>query len=138
MRQHEVTRIAARLAGANIRRGASVAIASANSINAALIMLGITSAGYMATPLNLVAGARVMQYVLSHCKAQRLYFRPSESLSLVEEALAWLCHWLRSFCPQQKQRLIGRRAWPKTASQNFERASPDDPADSIPCANRQS
>ncbi len=56
--------VAAILAGANIRRGASVAIASANSINAALIMMGITSAGYMATPLNLVAGARVMPYVL--------------------------------------------------------------------------
>ena len=119
--------VAAILAGANIRRGASVAIASANSINAALIMLGITSAGYMATPLNLVAGARVMQYVLSHCKAEIVFCAP-ESLSLVEEALAGVAHKVEVILFTAEAEID----WPEGMAENsqpeFERASPDDPA----------
>jgi long-chain acyl-CoA synthetase len=66
----DITRdIAAILAGSGVGAGASIAIASPNSVSAALVMVGVTTAGYLATPLNLVAGSKVMRYVLKHCQA---------------------------------------------------------------------
>ena len=77
--------IAAILAGSGVGAGASIAIASPNSVSAALVMAGVTMAGYLATPLNLVAGSKVMRYVLNHCQAELILCAP-ESRSLVEEA----------------------------------------------------
>ncbi len=86
--------IASIIAGAGIAKGASIAIASPNSLAAATVMVGVTTAGYLATPLNLVAGAKVMGYVLNHCKAE-LVFCAHESRALVEEAATSLTQNLR-------------------------------------------
>ncbi len=79
--------IASIIAGSGIPKGASIAIASPNSLAAACVMIGVTTAGYLATPLNLVAGAKVMGYVLNHCEAELVFCAP-ESIALVEEAAA--------------------------------------------------
>lgn len=79
--------IASIIAGSGIPKGASIAIASPNSLAAACVMIGVTTAGYLATPLNLVAGAKVMGYVLNHCEAELVFCAP-ECIALVEEAAA--------------------------------------------------
>ena len=44
-------------------------VAAPNSIWATLCFTGVAYGGYLATPLNLVAGARVLSYVLDHSEA---------------------------------------------------------------------
>ena len=55
--------IACQLDTLGLAPGASVAVAAQNSIWSTLCFTGITTGGYLATPLNLVAGARVLSYV---------------------------------------------------------------------------
>ena len=63
------TDIACRLDALGLAPGAPVAVAAQNSIWSTLCFTGITLGGYLATPLNLVAGARVLSYVLGHSGA---------------------------------------------------------------------
>ena len=62
--------IAKSLLAQGVRQGDSVAVAAPNSIGGCLAFIGIVLAGGRATPLNLVAGATVMSYVLSHSKTR--------------------------------------------------------------------
>ena len=78
--------IAARLKALGTEEGASIAIASHNSIGACLAIAGITYGGYLATPLNLVAGAKVMSYVLNHCKADVIFCAP-DNHDLIKDVL---------------------------------------------------
>ena len=64
--------IAKNLIGQGLVRGESVAVAAPNSIGGCLAFLGIVLAGGRATPMNLVAGATVMSYVLVHSKTRFL------------------------------------------------------------------
>ncbi len=68
-----------------------VAIAAPNSIWSPLCFTGVTYGGYTAMPLNLVAGARVLSYVIGHSKAS-VVMCADESKELVEEALADVSH----------------------------------------------
>ena len=78
--------IAAHLKALGTEEGASIAIASHNSIGACLAIAGITYGGYLATPLNLVAGAKVMSYVLNHCKADVVFCAP-DNHDLIKDVL---------------------------------------------------
>ena len=62
--------IACRLDAMGLADGAPVAVAAQNAIWSTLCFAGITTGGYLATPLNLVAGARVMSYVIDHSGVQ--------------------------------------------------------------------
>ena len=64
------THIAKSLVAEQVRLGESVAVAAPNSIGGCLAFLGIVMAGARATPLNLVAGATAMSYVLSHSQTR--------------------------------------------------------------------
>ncbi len=67
--------------------GAPVAVAAQNSLWSTLCFTGITAGGYLATPLNLVAGARVMSYVIEHSGA-RVILCTDDQRQLIDEALA--------------------------------------------------
>ena len=64
------THIAKYLVVQQVRLGESVAVAAPNSVGGCLAFLGIVMAGARATPLNLVAGATAMSYVLGHSQTR--------------------------------------------------------------------
>ena len=67
--------------------GAAVAVASQNCIGSCLAFVGITYGGYLATPLNLVAGAKVLSYVIGH-SGVGLILVSDDHRALIEEAVA--------------------------------------------------
>lgn len=79
--------IAAGLIKLGLKTGQSVAVASPNSIGSVLSFLGITMAGGRATPMNLVAGPKVMSYVLQHSKTALIIVEDSARDDL-EQAVA--------------------------------------------------
>lgn len=79
--------IACHLDALGLDDGAAIAVASPNSFGSTLCFTGITYGGYLATPLNLVAGAKVLSYVLDHSNAA-LVFCADECRDLIDEALA--------------------------------------------------
>ena len=81
------TDIACRLDALGLAPGAPVAVAAQNSIWSTLCFTGITLGGYLATPLNLVAGARVMAYVIAHSGAE-VILCTDDNRGLIDEALA--------------------------------------------------
>ena len=58
--------IASHLDALGLEAGAPVAVAAQNSVWSTLCFAGITTGGYLSTPLNLVSGARVLSYVIRH------------------------------------------------------------------------
>ena len=87
----ESCRIACCLDAMGLAPGAPVAVAAQNSIWSTLCFTGIVAGGYVATPLNLVAGARVLSYVLDH-SGVRVIFCTKENKTLVAEAAAGVEH----------------------------------------------
>lgn len=83
--------IACHLDALGLDGGASVAVASPNSVWSTLCFTGITSGGFLATPLNLVAGARVLSYVIGHSQA-KVILCADESRALIDEALSGVDH----------------------------------------------
>lgn len=83
--------IACQLDALGVESGDSVAVASPNSIWSTLCFIGITYGGFVATPLNLVAGARVLSYVIGHSQA-KVILCADESRALIDEALAEVEH----------------------------------------------
>ncbi len=79
--------IACSLDTLGLAEGATVAIAAPNSIWSTLCFTGITVGGYLATPLNLVAGARVLSYVIGHSKASVILCADA-CRPLIDDALA--------------------------------------------------
>ncbi|MDB3892023.1 AMP-binding protein [Alphaproteobacteria bacterium] len=79
--------IAAQLDALGLSAGAPVAVASHNCLGACLSFVGITFGGYLATPLNLVAGAKVLSYVLDHSKAE-VIICAAESRAMIDEIAA--------------------------------------------------
>ncbi|MGB2068902.1 MAG: AMP-binding protein [Candidatus Puniceispirillaceae bacterium] len=63
---HRARDIACHLDALDLPSGAPVAVAAQNSIGSCLTFAGITYGGYLATPLNLVAGVKVLSYVINH------------------------------------------------------------------------
>ena len=80
-------KIACQLDRLGLEPGAPVAVAAQNSIWSTLCFAGITTGGYLATPLNLVAGARVLSYVLGHSGAG-VVLCTDEQRDMIEEAIA--------------------------------------------------
>ena len=83
--------IACRLDALGLEPGAPIAVAAQNSIWSTLCFAGITTGGYLATPLNLVAGARVLSYVLGHSGAG-IVLCTDQQREMVEEAVAAVDH----------------------------------------------
>ena len=83
--------IACHLDDLGLESGAAVAVAAPNSIWATLCFTGITYGGHLATPLNLVAGARVLSYVIGHSKAS-VILCADQCRHLIDEALAEIEH----------------------------------------------
>ena len=79
--------IACQLDALGLAQGAPVAVAAQNSIWATMAFMGITSGGYLATPLNLVSGARVLSYVIGHSGVS-VILCTDEQRPLVDEAIA--------------------------------------------------
>ncbi|MEC8643651.1 MAG: AMP-binding protein [Pseudomonadota bacterium] len=79
--------IACHLDALGLEDGAPVAVAAQNSIWSTLCFTGITTGGYLATPLNLVAGARVMAYVIDHSGVE-VILCTDDHRGLIDEALA--------------------------------------------------
>jgi acyl-CoA synthetase (AMP-forming)/AMP-acid ligase II len=78
--------IACRLDAMGLADGAPVAVAAQNAIWSTLCFAGITTGGYLATPLNLVAGARVMSYVIDHSGVE-VILCTDDHRQLIDEAL---------------------------------------------------
>jgi acyl-CoA synthetase (AMP-forming)/AMP-acid ligase II len=83
--------IACQLDALGLEAGTSVAVASPNSVWSTLCFAGITYGGFVATPLNLVAGARVLSYVIGHSQAS-VILCADESRALIDEALSEVEH----------------------------------------------
>ena len=79
--------VAGQLKDLGAAEGSSVAFASNNSLNAVLLFLGITVAGYRATPLNLVAGKQNIAYVLGHSKTKIVFAERNYGSFIYDAAL---------------------------------------------------
>ena len=86
--------IACQLDALGLEDGAPVAVASQNAIWSALCFTGITTGGYMATPLNLVAGARVLSYVIGH-SGVAVILCTDDHREMIDEAIAAVDHEVR-------------------------------------------
>ena len=82
----QIRDIAQHIANMGLPKGSSIAIASPNSIGACLTFMGIVYGGYVALPLNLVAGAKVLGYILAHSKAA-LIFVQNDCQDMIKEAM---------------------------------------------------
>ena len=82
-----VNRISCGLDAMGLPAGAPVAIAAHNCIGAALAFAGITNGGYLATPLNLVSGAKVLAYVINHSGVE-VVLCADENRALIDSVLA--------------------------------------------------
>ncbi|MGB1792068.1 MAG: AMP-binding protein, partial [Paracoccaceae bacterium] len=82
----QIRAIAQHIANMGLPKGSSIAIASPNSIGACLTFMGIVYGGYVALPLNLVAGAKVLGYILAHSKAA-LIFVQNDCQDMIKEAM---------------------------------------------------
>lgn len=83
--------IACHLDELGLPAGAAVAVAAPNGIWSTLCFTGITYGAYLATPLNLVAGSRVLSYVIGHSKTS-VILCADECRQLIDEALADVSH----------------------------------------------
>ena len=86
-----VAEIVRYLDGLGLDAGAPIAIAAHNCIGACLSFIGVTCGGYLATPLNLVSGAKVLAYVLSHSRA-RVIICADANRALIDQVVAELDH----------------------------------------------
>lgn len=82
-----VNRVSCGLDALGLPTGAPVAIAAHNCIGAALAFTGITNGGYLATPLNLVSGAKVLAYVINHSGVE-VVLCADENRALIDAVLA--------------------------------------------------
>ena len=83
----EARDIACHLDAMGLDAGAPVAVAAQNSLGSCLSFTGITYGGYMACMLNLVAGAKVLSYVITHSEVS-LILVSDDHRALIEEAVA--------------------------------------------------
>ena len=91
------TAIAQNLIALGLEKGQSVAVAAPNSIGTVLTFLGICLAGGRATPINLVAGAKVMAYVLNHSQA-KIVIADDGNRDDIDNALKYAGHSAQCYC----------------------------------------
>jgi len=78
--------IGQRLIATGIERGSSIAIASPNSTASCLLFMAIVSSGFVAVPLNLVAGSAILAYTIEHSEA-KFIFVADDCRDLINSAL---------------------------------------------------
>ena len=84
---HEaILEIGQRLIETGIERGSSIAIASPNSTASCLLFMAIVSSGFVAVPLNLVAGSAILGYTIEHSEA-KFIFVADDCRDLINSAL---------------------------------------------------
>jgi len=71
--EETVLKIGQTLLEAGIKPGSSIAIASPNSTASCLMFMAIVSAGFVAVPLNLVAGTSILAYTIDHAEVQLIF-----------------------------------------------------------------
>ena len=71
--QGTVLKIGQTLLKSGIKPGSSIAIASPNSTASCLMFMAIVSAGFVAVPLNLVAGTSILAYTIDHAEVQLIF-----------------------------------------------------------------
>ena len=81
--------IASHLDATGLEPCAPVAVAAQNSLWSTLCFAGITVGGYLATPLNLVSGARVLSYVIRHSGVATILCS-DDNRDLIDEAITGL------------------------------------------------
>ncbi len=86
---HRARDIACHLDALDLPAGAPIAVAAQNSIGSCLTFAGITYGGYLATPLNLVAGVKVLNYVINH-SGVTVILVSDDHRALIEEAISSL------------------------------------------------
>ena len=84
---HRARDIACHLDALDLPLGAPVAVAAQNSIGSCLTFVGITYGGYLATPLNLVAGVKVLSYVINH-SGVTVILVSDDCRALIEQAVS--------------------------------------------------
>ena len=84
---HRARDIACHLDALDLPLGAPVAVAAQNSIGSCLTFAGITYGGYLATPLNLVAGVKVLSYVINH-SGVTIILVSDDYRALIEQAVS--------------------------------------------------
>ena len=84
--EETVSKIGQSLLDSGIKPGSSIAIASPNSTASCLMFMAIVSAGFVAVPLNLVAGASILAYTIDHAEVQ-LIFVAEECRELINLAI---------------------------------------------------
>jgi len=71
-------RLAAFLAARGISPGERVALFMPNGLQTARLFIGLMYAGRVVTPLNMLAQASQLEYVLAHCDARLVFVSPGE------------------------------------------------------------
>lgn len=85
---HEtIMEIGQRLIETGIERGSSIAIASPNSTASCLLFTAIVSSGFVAVPLNLVAGSAILAYTIEHSEA-KFIFVANDCRDLINSAVS--------------------------------------------------
>ena len=84
---HRARDIACHLDALDLPAGAPIGVAAQNSIGSCLTFAGITYGGYLATPLNLVAGLKVLNYVINH-SGVTVILVSDDHRALIEEAIS--------------------------------------------------
>ena len=82
-----ISAIGQKLIETGIERGSSIAIAAPNSPASCLMFMAIVSSGFVAVPLNLVAGSTILAYTIEHSEA-KFIFVADDCRDLIASAVA--------------------------------------------------
>ena len=82
-----ISTIGQKLIETGIERGSSIAIAAPNSPASCLMFMAIVSSGFVAVPLNLVAGSTILAYTIEHSEA-KFIFVADDCRDLIASAVA--------------------------------------------------
>ena len=82
-----ISAIGQKLIETGIERGSSIAIAAPNSPASCLMFMAIVSSGFVAVPLNLVAGSTILAYTIEHSEA-KFIFVADDCKDLIDSAVA--------------------------------------------------
>jgi len=75
--------IARRLEDEGLSAGDRIGLAAPNGVEAAALFVGVMAAGYVATPLSLMATPEQLGYVLDHSRARVIFAGPQQAEALV-------------------------------------------------------
>ena len=82
-----ISEIGRRLIETGIERGSSIAIAAPNSTASCLMFMAVVCSGFVAVPLNLVAGSAILAYTIEHSEA-KFIFVADDCKDLIDSAVA--------------------------------------------------